>query len=64
MFKQNVLRAAMSEDLLLGTIVELKTTTINFNNHFLVILVEVEKGHIEKYQKCGTLDHITRQMEK
>ena len=55
--EKNVLRKLMSEDLLFAKIVEPKMTVINFNDHFLDRMGEVERRHIEVFPKLWILRH-------
>ena len=45
----------MSEDLLFGKIAEPEMTVVNFDDHFRDCKGEVERGHIEVFQKLWNL---------
>ena len=53
--EQHVLRELMSEDLLFAKISEREMTVVNFDDHFLDRMGEVERGHIELFPKLWNL---------
>ena len=54
-YAQNVLREAMSVDLLFKKIAGPKLIAINFNNHFRDRMGEADGGHVEVYPKLWNL---------
>ena len=55
--ENNVLRELMSEDLLFVKSTEPDMTAVNFNDHFRDRIGEVDRGHIEVFQKLRNLRH-------
>ena len=64
---QNVLREAMSQDLLFGKLADSELIAINFNNHFGDRMGEVEREHVKVYPKFRNLrpyDKTNREMSR
>ena len=53
--EQNVLREAMSEDVMLAKTAEPDMTAVNFNDHFHDRLGEMDRGHLEMFPKFWIL---------
>ena len=53
--EQHVLRELMSEDLLFAKITEPEMTVVNFDDHFLDQMGEVDRGHIENYSQSPVI---------
>ena len=53
--ERHVLRELMSEDLLFAKILEPEMTVVNFDDHFLDRMGELERGHIEVFPKLWNL---------
>ena len=53
--EQHVLRWLMSEDLLFAKISEPEMTVLNFDDHFLACMGQVDRGHVEVFPKLWIL---------